>query len=428
MKSSKPNIIKSTLPTNTVCKEKVEDVEFCSEIARLLVRGKNRCHKLKFDKETGIVRQGSINCPVTCGTCLSLESNKINEKDFTAISSSPLSLPTDAPSDTPTYVSLTQFPSMAPSTCSNHELKALDSVDFFKGDFICSPNGRFMFGLDTSGDVVTIDKSSWETIWSLGTNLQSMSTYLTFQTDGNLVLYRSKNDHVWESDSSNKGADLLFINNFGDVIIGSDKGQVLWSTESNVANGCSGYQFLLRGSYLKPGQLLCSENEHTKFGLDYYGDFGLWEKGIKVWSADTGEGVLVNSIDSYWVFDYYAGLTVYNFGERVWWYDPDDDDYIDTYMIMTENGEAMITSIFDEDPTWTSGSTKCSRIMKSGTRMYEGQYICSRDDSFHFGLENGDLCLTYHGHKVWSSGVSSGYHVVMQRADGKIIQRHKFQS
>ena len=423
--TNKISEIESSSPTLALCKEKEEDMEFCGMIARLLIRGKNRCYKLMFDQKSGIGRQGSINCPITCGTCFNSESLTVTKTNdlFDLL---PSSVPTLSPSETNSNYP-TKSPvntSMSPTSCSIHELKSVDSIKLYKGSFICSPDNRFVFGLSDEGDVVIRNRLEVlsNPIWFLGFHIENDDAFLVFQSDGNLVLYEEKGSSVWSSNTDGRGGDVLFLNNFGDVVIGSDKGKNLWSTSNNAANGCSGFPYLLRESYLLPGQFVCSRDENTKFGLDYYGDLALWENGVKIWSADTGEGVLMNSNDSYMIFDSYAGLEVENFGVSVWWF-INDYDYNDRYLIMTENGEVMITSVFGEDPIWTTGSSKCSRIMRAGTRLFNNQFICSRDNSYHFGLLNGELCLLYHSTKVWSSKSKNGFYIVMQSGDGKVITR-----
>ena len=177
-----------------------------------------------------------------------------------------------------------------------------------------------------------------------------------------------------------------------------------------------------------------------QFGLSNSGDLALWRRigndndknndSVKLWSADTGRGEVVEG--SVVVFHGDSILNVYNNQDD--FYEDDDEDNIDArwgssnaasddaQLIVTNNGEAMILSA-TQGVLWTSGSAVCGRILVSGGRLYRGQHLCSSNDAL-FRLEmgyDGDLYVRYRNVKIWSAGTGGalgGDHAVMRSSRG----------
>ena len=455
----------STKPTFASCKEKPEDKQFCDMMARLLLRGKNRCNKLYHDSETKVTRQGSLSCPIICGTCFSGDGDelavaymKVRQPSLSPsgmhpsispsvaptikFSSDPTNIPSDltmiptngsSPTNTPSTdvptvrptKSLSNVPSSAfvssvsPTRCDHHEILAADKVTLNKGDYICSHNGRFTFGLRGNGNLEIIDIfSPSQPIWSSNTADYEDVKYLTFKRNGNLNLYTIYDEKIWTTNTYN--AEKLYLTNFGEVVIGDKKGNLLWSTKSQVAYGCSGFQTLLRGEMLTPGRFICSSDSIFKFGLDIYGDVALWKNKMKIWSTDTGSGLIVNEDDYAVIFHQSGSLTLWDWDEILWEFEPEDDDDVDNLHLIITDGDVLIRDVSgDNDALWTaSSSMKCTRILKTGKRLYNGQFICSSSHKFKFGLKDGNLCLLYNGQTLWTRGSNSGYYVEIQKDDG----------
>jgi len=62
--------------------------------------------------------------------------------------------------------------------------------------------------------------------------------YLTFQPDGNLVVYNKRNMVIWDSKTANRGGKALFQSD-GNLVIYDRRGQSIFSTNSSNKNGKS---------------------------------------------------------------------------------------------------------------------------------------------------------------------------------------------
>ena len=419
-----PDHLSSNYTSNCIVLD--DNKDFCEMIARYLIRGKNVCKKKyfhkHFNKDFTKYRQGTRDCQQTCGTCPILESEQI-----------PSAVPQISNLGVGNEDGIQEIDSLFYSSIdcdgTSHELLYDGSQRLYKGDYICSPNGRFAFGVDLNGDVCIVDVKSipLEKYWTLGTQSESNQTFLDFQSDGNLVLYQASGESIWSTKTKDKRGNRLFVTNFGTAFIGTFHGKAIWASYNEGAylindyvRGCSGSSTLLRQSFLLPGQYICSGE--YKFGLSLFGDIGIWDGNIKLWSSNTGVGENIDGRYNFIEFDYYALLTVWSYGENRWRTWPDNDSaYKDAELTLSEMGQVYI-KYNNGASAWSLGISTCSRVLGSNYKAYNGQLLCSAYNMYQFGLKNGNLSLFYHGIEVWSANVSNGWDIKMQDKGSLVVR------
>src|SRR5207253_9483453 len=84
------------------------------------------------------------------------------------------------------------------------------------GDYIVSPNGKFVTTMQYDGNLVTYAGNS--AIWNSGTP-GTFGNYATFQSDGNLVVYNVSNAALWWSGTWGVGANSTKLEADGNVHI-----------------------------------------------------------------------------------------------------------------------------------------------------------------------------------------------------------------
>ncbi len=100
------------------------------------------------------------------------------------------------------------------------------------GDCISSPNGQYRAILQGDGNFVVYTFKG-QAVWSTGTGGKLNPSNLTMQTDGNLVLYSTGNNH-WCTGVTpmEKGNHRLELDNNGHLNVINASGVKIWSTES----------------------------------------------------------------------------------------------------------------------------------------------------------------------------------------------------
>ncbi len=95
---------------------------------------------------------------------------------------------------------------------------------------LVSPNQQYKLSYQSDGDLVVYDKSN-KPIWSTKTAGKTPNK-LVFQADGNLVLYGASNVVFWESSSNGKGGKSLRLSDYGSLSVWDQKGNI-WKTEND---------------------------------------------------------------------------------------------------------------------------------------------------------------------------------------------------
>ncbi len=96
---------------------------------------------------------------------------------------------------------------------------------------LVSPNQQYKLSYQSDGDLVVYDKSN-KPIWSTKTAGKTPNK-LVFQADGNLVLYGASNTLLWTSKSTSKGVKSLRLSDQGRLSVWDEK-KVIWEADSDV--------------------------------------------------------------------------------------------------------------------------------------------------------------------------------------------------
>ena len=126
-------------------------------------------------------------------------------------SPSPSLLPSSSPTEKPT--------TCVPSTPGRTRLQL--------GDFVCSPNGQYKFGMSFDGELVFLDGS--QAVWKAAKS----GSRTTLQDDGNLVLRDADGPPLWASntaDSKTAGNSSLVVGDDGVAAIRCSYRGYVWST------------------------------------------------------------------------------------------------------------------------------------------------------------------------------------------------------
>mmetsp|Transcript_30635 Transcript_30635/g.45341 ORF Transcript_30635/g.45341 Transcript_30635/m.45341 type:complete len:320 (+) Transcript_30635:89-1048(+) len=159
------------------------------------------------------------------------------------------------------------------ATCKGRTLEGGERLH--RGDCLCSNNDYFMcmgnYGyLELNSDVRGEGYNFWKANGERG-------DYAQMQQDGNLVVYKNKNNggvkDVWSSNTDGNKNAKLKLDKQGVATIVSHEESILWT---EYERGCKwvhlrkNNEFLLKGERLFRGQFIC--RNYYRFGIDDEGD------------------------------------------------------------------------------------------------------------------------------------------------------------
>lgn len=100
-----------------------------------------------------------------------------------------------------------------------------------KGQSVLSCDGRFTLSFQTDGNLVLYMGGT--ALWATGTNGKSGDRVI-MQEDGNLVMYKSTGQMVWESDTSSDSNHYanLSVQNDGNLVLYKSSGGVAWTSNT----------------------------------------------------------------------------------------------------------------------------------------------------------------------------------------------------
>lgn len=113
-------------------------------------------------------------------------------------------------------------------TCGSCSNTLLSKERLYAGEYLCSENGEFMFGLRDDGDLALWSEDA--TLWSAGT---SGASYLHMQLLGNLVVYDENIQPLWASNTSGNQGAYLTLEDDGRAIVWL-AGENLWEIGGDV--------------------------------------------------------------------------------------------------------------------------------------------------------------------------------------------------
>lgn len=203
--------------------------------------------------------------------------------------------------------------------------QVIGKMRLYAGEYICSPDRRFAFGMSSDGDLSLLDQITQPStkLWSSNTSSETSSddeAYAKFQKDANLVVSTTSGNTLWTSRTAGASDQAsLILGNDGVVSILDSMGRRVWSargvgvdvdyySDDNFQQGNSNSNSLpLSSSFaldgytcldqvvgdkitFDQGQFICSPDSNWMFGVDNGGDLSLWSGTTKVWGAGTAVG------------------------------------------------------------------------------------------------------------------------------------------
>ncbi|MDP4207459.1 MAG: hypothetical protein Q8928_01465 [Bacteroidota bacterium] len=148
---------------------------------------------------------------------------------------------------------------------------------------LVSPNQQYRLSYQGDGNLVVYDKSN-KPLWNSQTNGKTPNK-LVFQGDGNLVLYGANNDVHWAAYCHNKGGKSLRLNNEGSLSVWNDDKHI-WSTGIEVPSSINRNVWRVN-----PGEsttILASPNYNYKLILERSGDLVMYNGNKKMmWHSNT---------------------------------------------------------------------------------------------------------------------------------------------
>ena len=126
------------------------------------------------------------------------------------------SVPSDQPSDSRGPVVI-------------HEVLGSNQL-LWPGDEVISQDGRRHLSYQGDGNLVIYDER-WQPIWHTGTN-GTRAGVVAMQTDGNLVMYDPEGQPIWDSGTNAYAGSFLAVQNDGNVVIYTPDGVPVWATNT----------------------------------------------------------------------------------------------------------------------------------------------------------------------------------------------------
>ncbi len=96
-----------------------------------------------------------------------------------------------------------------------------------KNSRLYSENGDYYLTFQTDGNLVLYYKSSTSPFWA--SNTEGSENRVVFQSDGNLVVYDRSNRAVFSTNTDNKNADRLVVQNDGNLVIYNTSNAPVWA-------------------------------------------------------------------------------------------------------------------------------------------------------------------------------------------------------
>jgi hypothetical protein len=213
-----------------------------------------------------------------------------------------------------------------------------------------SPNGRYAFRMQSDGNAVVYDGSVpiWNTV-TYGVT----GRYLSFQTDGNLVVYNANRTPAWNSATYGRGATILKMQDDGNLVIYRANNSPVWSSKYGHTPFCGvGAATLSTGKTLRNGEKLVSPNSRYCFTMQPDGNAVVYDsdytgKLTPIWNSRTN-GVA----NRYLSFQTDGNLVVYNADRTPVW---NSETYgsSGTLLKMQDDGNLVIYRA-NNTPVWAS--------------------------------------------------------------------------
>ncbi len=154
------------------------------------------------------------------------------------------------------------------------------------GDYIVSPNGRFVMVMQPDGNLVTYYGK--KAVWASNTSGQ-YDAYTVLQSDGNVVIYRKDGAPAWASNTMSSGANSLQLQDDGNMYIMAGTVQK-YATNIKVPYAKSKLGLELNtGMTMRSGDYIQSPDNRYSLVMQPNGNLVLFSAGNDkaLWSSNT---------------------------------------------------------------------------------------------------------------------------------------------
>ena len=111
-------------------------------------------------------------------------------------------------------------------------MRAADDTWMATGQALFSRNGNYRLSFQTDGNLVLYKfvggNSCWKALWSSKTDNKNAAR-LRFQTDGNFVIYNDQNAPIWGAMTNGHSNAQISLQDDGNLVI-TEYGKPLWAT------------------------------------------------------------------------------------------------------------------------------------------------------------------------------------------------------
>jgi hypothetical protein len=294
------------------------------------------------------------------------------------------------------------------------------------GDYIVSPNGKFVTTMQYDGNLVTYAGS--RAVWSSGT-AGNYGNYAIFQNDGNFVVYNAGNGPLWWSTTWGVGANNLKLQDDGNIHIYANSTEKFTSdnrvnsyARNNVGTQIASPTRLNAGDYIKS-----PDGRYTLVMQD--------DGNLVLYSADTASiwnSGTAGQPGSYAVMQNDGNLVVYNSGNVPLWWSGTWGNGASTLKLQND-GNLVVYRNSDNAFTWATWSqfnnyqvnNYIGTQIASGTTLHAGDYLRSPDWRYTLVMQEDGNLVVYSVDRytaLWSSRTwnNAGAYAVMQN-DGNLV-------
>ncbi len=216
------------------------------------------------------------------------------------------------------------------------------------GQYLLSPDTQTVLTLQPNSNLILY--SNYLPSWSTG-NTNDAANRLVMQVDGNLVLYNTSNQALWDSQTGGNPGAYLVLQTDGNMVIYSSTNQALWATYTlnNPAHLSFVVSSLLPNSRLYPGQELETANRQYKLILQPDGNLVLYSTTRALWSTETNDDSV-----SFLAMQPDGNLVLYSNNYQPLW-NSHTASYGLSSLIMQPDGNLVLYG--PRGATWDSGTT-----------------------------------------------------------------------
>jgi hypothetical protein len=291
------------------------------------------------------------------------------------------------------------------------------------GDYITSPNGKFVTFVDYNGNVVTYAGTS--VVWSTNTS-GNWGAKLTFQTDGNLVLYSATGAALWNTSTNSSGANQVALGDDGNVVV-TASGTQKFTTNIGPLGSHKVGTTIASNTTLSAGDYLETTDNINRLIMQADGNLVLYSSnGKALWNSSTDRNPGATA-----VMQADGNFVIYSVGGNALWNSSTDRNPGATavmqadgnFVIYSVGGNALWNSSTDLNQ-YQAGSYLASTAQPS-TSILPNTYLRSSNWQYRvYMMPSGNLVLysVKYGRVLWSSNTAGnpGAYAVMQ-SDGNFV-------